>query len=197
MKQKKIRTKKSLMLDGLFIVVFIGLAVFLYNNLSKQIEPEIKEQTGEKPMTVNFQMTDSNGETVNFDDFKGKPIVLNFWASWCPPCKIEMPYFEAMNEKYGEDVQFIMLNATDGQRETEETAKKYIEESGYKFPVFYDFVTDEDNQKEFQLAAYTYGIRAMPTTFFIDTEGYVQAAYQGAISEKILETEIQKIVTPK
>ena len=75
-----------------------------------------------KTKALDFTMLNSEGEEVSLYDYVGKPIVLNFWASWCPPCKAEMPDFEAAYQKYGDDVVFLMVNLTDGRRETVDTA---------------------------------------------------------------------------
>ncbi|MBQ4347432.1 MAG: TlpA family protein disulfide reductase, partial [Firmicutes bacterium] len=88
-------------------------------------------------MAPDFTVYDSEGNAVMLSDFIGKPIVLNFWASWCGPCKMEMPEFNEAYAELGEDIQFLMVNVTTG-RETQESASAFIEENGYSFPVFYD-----------------------------------------------------------
>lgn len=127
---------------------------------------------------------DYDGNPVNLSDFKGKPVILNFWASWCGPCKSEMPDFDDMYQKYGNDIHFLMVNMTDGSQETEEKAKKFIADSGYTFPVYFDL--DQD-------AAYTYGVYSIPTTYFIDTEGNLVAQGSGALDLETLKTGIGMI----
>ena len=127
---------------------------------------------------------DEDGNQVKLLDYVGKPLVLNFWASWCGPCKMEMPDFQEKYEELGEDVQFLMVNMTDGAQETLETAKAFVEESGYSFPVYYD--TDLD-------AAMTYGVSSIPSTFFIDAEGHAVAWAQGMIDGETLQKGIDML----
>lgn len=97
---------------------------------------------------------------------------------------MEMPDFHEKYLEIGEDVQFLMINMTDGSRETVEIASEFIEEKGYTFPVFYDTKSD---------AAMTYGAYSLPTTFFIDADGYVIAQASGAIDGTTLQRGIDMI----
>lgn len=133
----------------------------------------------------DFTALDSEGNEVKLSELVGKPMVLNFWASWCPPCKAEMPEFNKVYEEMGEDVTFLMVDMVDGQRETMEKGKKHIEKNGFTFPVYYDTK---------QEAAYIYGVSSIPTTYFIDKEGNVVTGVQGAIDEKTLRKGIAMIM---
>lgn len=191
----------KIVLGLLVLIAIIALSTILYNNLSAQYTPDnlmVKtveesqtntdnvevESEPEAILAPDFVMEDSEGNTVNFSDLIGKPIVLNFWASWCPPCKAEMPDFETAYQEMGEDVVFIMLNATDGSRETKELAQAFIEEQGFSFPVYFDTSMD---------ASYTYGISSLPTTLFIDKDGYLITGSIGMISKESLQKGIEMI----
>ena len=135
----------------------------------------------------DFTVYDKEGNPVQLYDYTGKPLVLNFWASWCGPCQMEMPHFEDKYQELGEEVQFLMVNMTDGSRETVDSASAFIEQQGYTFPVLYD--TDSD-------AALTYGAYSLPTTYFIDADGYAVARATGAIDADTLQKGID-LIAPK
>lgn len=114
---------------SVLLVALIAVAAVAYGALAKDYVPNDvlpAETSGSAAVTEavktapDFIMTDADGNEVSLSDFIGKPIVLNFWATWCSPCKSELPTFDAAYATYGEDVQFIMLNLTDGYRETVE-----------------------------------------------------------------------------
>lgn len=200
--------KVSWILVAVFMVVLIGGAGVLYNHFSGQVEndrlmtedysqAQIEEETEEETeesteeelvMAPDFTVYDKDGNAVSLSDFIGKPTVVNFWASWCGPCQMEMPDFDKKYKELGEEIYFLMVNMTDGAQETLETAKKFVEESGYSFPVYYD--TDVD-------AAMTYGVSSIPSTYFIDSEGHAIAWAQGMIDAETLQTGIDMITEEK
>ena len=110
---------------------------------------------------------------------------MNFWASWCGPCKMEMPDFNEKSKELEGKVQFLMINMTDGDRETVESASAFIAKKGYTFPVFFD--TDLN-------AANTYGAYSLPMTVLIDAKGNLVTYAIGAISGETLQKGIDRIV---
>ena len=133
----------------------------------------------------NFFIYDADGVQSRLSDFTGKPIVLNFWASWCEPCKAEMDGFQAAYEVYGDRVQFLMVNMTDGTKETVETASSFINQKGYTFPVYFDTTS---------MAALMYGIQSIPATFFIDGAGRIVTYADSMISAEQLHAGIDMIL---
>lgn len=150
-----------------------------FNNDNNDVDQNISGQVAK-----DFTVIDVDGKEVSLSDFKGKPVVVNFWASWCPPCKVEMPYFNEVYKELGDEVQFMMVDLVDGSRETVDTAKAFIKENGYEFPVFFD--TDQN-------AAIAYGIYSIPTSIFIDAEGKVVRSITGTMTKADLLVEIENI----
>lgn len=157
------------------------------NNSSKtqdenQAENEVESET---LPAMDFTVLDADGAEVSLHSLIGKPIVLNFWASWCSPCKQEFPDFQYAYDKYGSDVEFVMVNLTDGIQETQDKAQDFVDSNGYTLPVYYDI-----NQE----AAYTYYIYSIPTTFFIDADGNIIAYAQSMLDSENIEKGIGLII---
>ena len=171
-----------------FVALMFG-AYLLYSRLGQDLAPDQlgTQATGETKPEANpapdFTVYDAGGNEVKLSDYFGKPIVLNFWASWCGPCKMEMPDFHEKYLELGDEVQFLMVNMTTG-RETQETAESFIAEQGYTFPVLFDLDS---------AAAAAYGAYSLPTTIFIDAEGNGIARATGAIDAETLQKGIDMI----
>jgi thiol-disulfide isomerase/thioredoxin len=133
----------------------------------------------------DFTVLDRDGNPVKLSDLRGKPVILNFWASWCGPCQSEMPDFQKAYETYGDDVHFMIVNVTDGSRETVETARAYVDGQGYTFPIYFDTTLE---------AAILYGASAIPLSVFMDAEGRYVAHASGALSAATLQKGIGMIL---
>lgn len=157
-------------------------------NQSQEDPEETQQPTHDQPQDFSapdFTVTDLEDREHRLSEFVGKPIVLNFWASWCGPCKSEMPDFQKAYETYGDRIHFVMVNLTDGSGETVKTASDFIASAGYTFPVYYDTSSS---------AAMTYGVNAVPVTYFIDASGQLVAYGQGALDAETLLTGIGMIL---
>ena len=189
----------------LFVIAFLCFAIFLvsayfgYDSLAAKYGE--KNMTNEKSKTQmqdskiesekvkakDFVVYDENNKEVKLSDYKGTPVVLNFWASWCPPCKSEMPVFNEMSNKYSKDkIAILMINLTDGEQETMSTAQQYIKDNEYSMKVLFDRKMDAANK---------YNVSSIPRTIFIDKDGYIsQDNPAGVISKKELESQIKLLI---
>ena len=201
------KTKKNIIIFiiilSAFVIILVG-AYFLYDYLSdslpreslvdetntnqnansnqdNQNEDNASKQTSPAP---DFTMKDKNGNIIKLSEMIGTPIILNFWASWCGPCKIEMPDFEEAFLKYGDKINFMMVNLTDNYSETVTTASEYIQSQGYSFPIYFD--TEGEG-------AYAYQVYSIPATYFIDADGNITAYARGALDKNNLQRGIDMI----
>ena len=195
--------KITVIVLALVFVALLGCAYVLYQQLgenlatnqlvistqptdpgSDETQNNIASTEPSIPLAPDFVVYDLDGNEVRLSDFFGKPIVLNFWASWCGPCKMEMPDFNEMHLEMGDQIHFLMINMTDGSRETVDIASAYIQSQGYSFQVYYDTASS---------AALTYGVYSLPTTYFIDAQGHAIAQATGAIDAATLQQGIAMI----
>jgi peroxiredoxin len=159
------------------LVLVLGL---IWIGVSR-VNPELFEQQGiqapqEGLLAPDFTLTDLSGETVSLQDFRGRPVMVNFWASWCPPCRSEMPAMEAMYQEFrAADLEILAVNATYQDRITD--AEAFVEENQLTFPVLLDR-TGEVNQ--------AYQVHSLPTTFFIDSRGVIQKIVIGGPMQEAL-----------
>lgn len=133
------------------------------------------------PPNINFneiELIDSNGNKVSIDAFKGKPLVVNFWATWCGPCMQEIPDFELVQAKYGNSVVFVMIYDESSLGNIKAFFKKY----NYR-------LTFLQSKKGFKQM----GIYSIPTTYFLDKNGAVVSSKSGSLDVQSLENMILKI----
>lgn len=179
--------KRNLLLFSLAFVLLLAGAVFLYQQLAEQApEPELLAPVEEaQNLAPNFSFFNWDGEEIQLSDFFGTPIVLNFWATWCPSCVVEMPYFETLYQEMGEEIQIIKVNLLDGQRETRARVEAFLEENGYTFPSYFDTTG---------AASRAYGVSFIPVTFFIDAYGVLQASITGPADSSSLAQGVDLIL---
>jgi peroxiredoxin len=126
----------------------------------------------------NFVLPTFEGETVSSQDFRGKTLVLNFWASWCPPCRAEMPDFQELWEERQPQDDLVILAVDFLAEDTVEAASAFVDEFGLTFPI----VTDTPDGD----VAERYGVRGLPATFFIDRDGILRKVSLGPVFGNLL-----------
>lgn len=130
----------------------------------------------------DFQLTDLDGKNIKLSDYRGKVVLLNFWADWCPPCKRELPDLIALHRQYQDQGLAIIGIAIQSK---EAKLRKLIEEQGIAYPVV---IGDDDINRRYG------GIRAVPTTFVIDRQGNIIKQRLGATSKEVFEGDLKPLL---
>ena len=126
----------------------------------------------------DFTLTDLEGNRVTLSDFRGKVVFINFWATWCPPCRAEMPEIEAVYQEYkSQDVVIIGVDILEDENEV----LQFVQKGGFNWI----FVIDTTGE-----VTRNYGIVAIPTSFFLDREGVIQSVKVGAMTKREIESHL-------
>lgn len=129
----------------------------------------------------DFTLQLATGETVSLSDYRGTPVVLNFWATWCPPCRAEIPHFQSASQKYNGQVAILGVN--DGEAPSK--VNDFIREYNMTYPVFLDTS---------HAVSIDYRVTALPTTIFINADGVIEELFPGIINEAVLEARIENLL---
>ncbi len=162
------------------VITLVILALVLFTGCSAE-SVRSGPQVGLKAPV--FELKDLNGQTISLEDFRGKAVLLNFWATWCGPCRGEMPYLEEIYQEWS-NKKLVLLAVNIGESSSQ--AKGYLQNNNLSLPVLLD--TRE-------VVAQQYNITAIPTTFFVDKDGIIQDKVVGSFRDKeTIESYIYKIV---
>lgn len=149
---------------------------------------EAEETEDDLPPAPDITLTDQYGNTHTLSDYRGKVVFLNFWATWCPPCREEMPYIQEIYEETMEDddTDLVILSVAapnQGRETSEKGIRSFLDENGYTYPVLMDYDGEVSD---------AYYIRSYPTTFMIDTRGNIYGYVPGAMTKEIMEEIIRQ-----
>ena len=180
--------KKSIIILTL-VIVLVGVIFYvtkIYNKNALVPNDQLINQVEDKSTTsvskaVNFTLTTLDGKTVTLSDYKGKKVFLNFWATWCPPCRGEMPDIEKIYQEY-KDKDLVVLTVNLG--EDKNTVEKFIKENKYNFSILLDTKNEASNK---------YGIAAIPASYFIDKEGNIATKKVGSMSYEQMKNYIEQL----
>lgn len=134
----------------------------------------------------DFELKDINGKMVKLSDFRGKAVVLNFWATWCPPCKTEIPWFEDLQDKYGNQGLEIVGVALDDSSDNE--IAEFAKDMKMNYPVL---IGKEETSDLYG------GVEALPTTFYIDRSGKIMTSVPGLVDRQEIEANVVKALNSK
>lgn len=144
-----------------------GEAVALRDDVAAAVSPALPEQGNRAP---DFVLQDLSGRDVRLSDFRGRPVIINFWATWCPPCREEMPRIQKFYRRFADRI--VVLGIDVG--ESRDQVKRFVEKAGFAWT----FLLDTDTK-----VTERYAVFAIPATFFLDSKGVIQAKYLGPLSE--------------
>lgn len=166
------KQKIALLCVAVLLVFSIITGLVMPYLKNRDVETIDKNETQSDAVAVpNFQFLDEEGNVVEFDSFKGKPIVINFWGTWCPFCVLEMSDFNKIVGEYKDDVNFIFLDFANSEDETVEKVKTFIAENEYDNIVSY---YDDPGY-----GVYIFGVNSFPTTVYVDKDGNLYDAEVG------------------
>ena len=188
--KKKLSLSLGLVLLALLALISYGCGAASEQSAEgpadSQTEQDAAEVAESEPVYApDFTVKDRDGNDVHFSDLTGKPVILNLWASWCPPCRAELPDFDAAYKTYGEQIRFMMIDLCDGQNETPATGAAFVDEEGYSFPVYFDTTGS---------AASVYQAFAIPMTIGVNENGEIAAVYNGALSGEQVTALISELL---
>jgi peroxiredoxin len=163
--------------------LLIGVAWILASRESEAQEPAtgIAEAPAVGYRAPDFTLRTLQGESFSLEDYRGNPVVLNFWATWCPPCRAEIPFFQAAHRKFNGQVTIAGID--DG--EDVATVGPFVTDMGMTYPLPLD---------KQSIVSRAYQVNSLPATYFIDAEGVIQHIHIGIISQGVLEDQIAQLI---
>jgi peroxiredoxin len=168
------------------ILVLLISGAWIYISAPDQNQMQVSQEAPSVGFIApDFELETMQGESIHLADLRGKAVIINLWASWCGPCRAEMPAMQTVFEKYAdEDFTILAVNATN--QDDISSARAFASELGLSYPILLDvngIVSD------------LYNLRALPTTFFIDPEGQIQEVIIGGpMAEALLEIRAQNLI---
>lgn len=184
--------KKLLLTFGIVAALW---TIALYNNtleVKEKVSAEVNEQSTNQVEELpkigfkapSFELVALDGKKYSIESIKGKPVVINFWASWCGPCRLEAPELVELYKQYGNDIEIYAVNLTSSDSESD--AQAFADEFGFKFPILLD--------KNGSVAT-DYRIQAIPTTYFVNQEGIIMDRVLGLANSETLEIKFKNLMS--
>jgi peroxiredoxin len=171
----------ALLLGGLSIGLLMGFLILRGTVRSSDSSLSSRNTAPARGLPIaDFELVALTGETVQLSQFRGQPVVINFWGTWCPPCKNEMPLLQSAYEAYAPELVILAVNVNDSVGSVE----RFVEEMGLTFPILMD---EEDSVRtQFQ-------VRGYPTTYFVDGDGVLREQFIGELNQEQIDTLLAQI----
>lgn len=174
------RLRAVLFLSGGLLVGLVAGGLLLYNRAGNFIAAQKPPPPATGAEMADFALEGLNGKQYRLSDLRGKPVVLNFWATWCPPCRVEMPLFEGYSKKYKDQVTIIGVNYAEDRA----TVQNFIEDRKISFPIWLDPAGKVSD---------LYYVQSYPNTFFIDEEGVLRGQHIGQLDEALMDRYLEAL----
>lgn len=184
---------KSIIQIGIGIVLFCGITFAVWDGFfphspsttasqNKEMNPAEIEKPIVGHRAPNFFLNDLQGKSMELQTGDHKPTVINFWATWCEPCKQEMPLLQDAYQKHSQHVNFVMVNVTD--QDQVDLVREYVKKYKYTFPVYLDEVGDVSD---------LYRVNSIPSTYIVDHNGTIIQSKMGTLSKEELDSYLGQI----
>jgi len=149
--------------------------------IKSQAAPLVHAPAGDRSIAPEFELPDANGKPVRLSSYRGKVIVLNFWATWCSPCKVEIPWFVDFQQRFG-DLAVLGVSMDDGWN----SVRPFLAKRGVNYPVV---LGDDSITQQYG------GVSSLPSTFIIDKQGRIAIVHNGVVSKDTYEQEITRLIS--
>ncbi len=179
------------LLGGLIFGLGVGIVIF-FGFLKEDESPKVSDLTrGSEPLPVpsldapapDFKLDSLSGESVQLEDYRCKPVLLNFWATWCAPCRLEMPAFQSRYEEHAGDLAIVAVN----NAESPSDVQFFVDELDLTFDILLDPSAEVQR---------LYLVRAYPTSFLLDADGVIRVQHIGLMTAEQLDGYLQEIGLP-
>jgi peroxiredoxin len=183
-KLSRIRNSRLINL-GLTVILLLGILWIIFSRVTDNSTTSGKIPAPQPGfLAPEFSLEEMNGESVSLSSLRGRPVLINFWASWCPPCRSEMP---AMQELFAEfaDQGFTILAVNATNQDDLSEMKRFVEDNQLQFPILLD---------QSGTVANLYNLQSLPTSLFINKEGIVENLVIGGMSEALLRIRVNALL---
>lgn len=167
----------------MWILFGVGILIFVVTAMGRQGTSKVSTAPYPGYKLPSFSLQSSvAGKSIVSSQFAGKPVFINFWASWCPPCQAETPDLVQAYKQFGQQIQFVGINAT--AQDTQSNAESFIQHYNIPYPVLFDTTNQVVNE---------FNVNGFPTSIFVNKEGVIVARVDGAITPEVLRSDLRKI----